>query len=330
MKNKKTGVFIVLMLMVAVIPLATGEPRQMDGTTDEGYILDQMQTDDGFYSPVTMDNPVAQSFKPALTPLAKVRLLVRLEGQIIQGPSQQIQVSIRKYVDGADLTTVTIPASDLTTEQTWVNFDFDDITVTPEDTYYIILSAILTQGEIRWFSMQNMDMDLYERGEAWYLDTSQTVVKWVMYPDYTDFCFKTYSYAGKISDLDCHTVFGWPDQQAGGRVSDEIIIRNIGDSHSLLNWEIASYPEWGNWTFDPALGFDLEPEDGELSIGVTVDVPNEQDMDFTGEITIVNSEDENDVAVVPVSMSTEKHKFFSWISHLPWFLQYILEKLCWW
>jgi hypothetical protein len=151
------------------------------------------------------------------------------------------------------------------------------------------------------------------------------MVNWVKFPDYTDFCFKTYSYAGKIADLSCHTVFGWPDQVPGGTITDEFTIRNIGDENSLLNWEVQSCPEWGNWTFDPSSGVDLEPEDGPLSVTVNVDVPDEQNTDFSGEIILVNSNNLEDTATIPVSMSTEKAKGFHMFDHLPWFVQWVIE-----
>jgi len=327
MRHKKTGLLIILLVVVSLIPLSEADDTDVDPLIDEGYILDQMQTENGFFYPVSLNNPAAQKFTPAISPLAKVRLLIRYEGDFAPSPSQLIQVSIRKFLDGEDLTSVKIPATMVETEETWVNFDFDDITITPEEPYYIVLESLISQGEIYWFSMQNMDTDMYDRGEAYYLDSSGSIVSWEMFPGFTDFCFKSYSYAGKIPDLSCHAVFGWPDQQPGGTLSDDFSIRNIGDSHSLLNWEIVSFPEWGNWTFTPSSGFDLEPEDGELTISVTVEVPDDENQAFSGEIVVANSQDETDTAVIPVSLSTEKAKVFSWMDQLPWVIQWVLDVL---
>jgi len=330
MNRGKTCYIAIILLMVSMIPLANAGDFHTTDVTDEGYLLDQMQTkDDGLYYPVTMDNPAAQSFQPTLTPLAKVRLYVHMEGELDPCESNKIKVSIRSDLDEADLTSVMVDSSLIPKTLSWVNFDFDDITVDtvePETTYYIVLQSFCTEGELRWFSAQNQDIDSYEFGSGWYLYISGGgIISWQRLPDFTDFCFKTYSYSGKEPDLECSGTFGWPDQKPGGTITDSFSIANVGDSNSLLNWEIAEFPEWGEWTFDPAEGKDLRPEDGLYSVGVTVIIPDQQNADFSGSIKIVNKDNSSDYEIINVQLSTPKHIRPHFFDYLPTIIQRFLQ-----
>ena len=120
-----------------------------------------------------------------------------------------------------------------------------------------------------------------------------------------DLSFSLVSYSDKVS---CEGILSWTNVDPGSTITGSIYVKNIGNPGSLLDWEIDSYPEWGTWTFDPETGIDLTPEDGPVTITVTVTAPDENNEDFTGEIKIVNSEDSNDYGIIPVSLSTPKTK----------------------
>jgi hypothetical protein len=49
-------------------------------------------------------------------------------------------------------------------------------------------------------------------------------------------------------DLDCTGSLSWTSVPAGSTVTGEFTVSNIGDSGSLLNWEVAEYPGWGTWS----------------------------------------------------------------------------------
>ena len=85
-------------------------------------------------------------------------------------------------------------------------------------------------------------------------------------------------------------------------------ISNIGDPGTELNWMIESNPDWGTWTFNPSSGDGLTPEDGQVTVEVSVIAPEEQEMDYTGEIKVINKDDSNDYSIIPVSLSTPKTK----------------------
>ena len=85
-------------------------------------------------------------------------------------------------------------------------------------------------------------------------------------------------------------------------------IENIGAVESLLNWEIAEYPNWGTWTFTPKTGQNLKPEDGTCTIEVEIIAPDDKNTDFSGKIKIINKNSKSDYATISVSLSTPKNK----------------------
>ena len=122
--------------------------------------------------------------------------------------------------------------------------------------------------------------------------------------DYTDdYLYKIDLAGAGTPDLDCSGDLHWIDVQPSATVTDEITVENIGEPGSLLDWEIESYPDWGDWTFTPSSGDDLLPNNP-VTVGVTVIAPDEQEETFTGEVKIVNSEDPDDTCVIDVSLAT--------------------------
>ncbi len=158
---------------------------------------DQYQTDDYAYgmalSPLYH---VAQEFKPTKEDLTAVALYFFN----LEAPSDvDITVIIRDSLDGVDLTTKTIDADDKIKKPsgTWVMFDFDDITIIPEETYYIVCYA--SEGVVNncycwFFDVANK----YDRGIAWASDDSGEIWDDLEDPGWgadfveLDLCFITY------------------------------------------------------------------------------------------------------------------------------------------
>ena len=311
-KMKYINILVVVLFISALLPQVYAGDLQNDGS-DEGYIIDQTQTEEGgWYFSIDDKSAAAQSFTPSMTPLAKVRLYIQSNNPSNPQENYPLKVSIRDDLDGEDLTSVTVDKEKMFDEYSWVNFDFEDITVQLGSTYYMVVESLSSGGEYWWAMYSSEDIDKYESGEAWARVTDNGVVHWVNFSGCSDFCFKTYGYAGRDPDLSCDGIIGLPDQTPGSTVTADFTVQNVGDEDSLLNWEIASYPEWGNWSFDPIEGADLKPEDGKFSVEVIIDVPNEKNADFSGEITIVNKDNESDTDTVSVIISTPKNKGFHW------------------
>jgi len=104
-------------------------------------------------------------------------------------------------------------------------------------------------------------------------------------------------------DLDCSSTLSWTDVNPGETVTGSFTVENIGEPGSLLDWEIESYPDWGDWTFNPESGTGLE-EGGIVTIDVEVVAPNVTEDTFTGEVVLVNSEDPDDTCIIDVSLAT--------------------------
>ena len=126
-------------------------------------------------------------------------------------------------------------------------------------------------------------------------------------------------------NMDCYGNLDWSDIRPGETVLGNFNIENIGESGSLLNWEIQSFPEWGTWTFNPESGTGLTPEDGPFSVELEVIAPDEPETDFTGHITIINSEDPGDYCIVDVSLSTPVSQVQG-NQQIPRFMQSIIER----
>jgi len=149
----------------------------------------------------------------------------------------------------------------------------------------------------------------YKSGSTWYdlYDYSFTNPSW---DESANFCIKamTGEYIPLIPDLSSDGSLTWPKIKPGATTTGSFIVENIGDAGSLLDWEISGYPEWGTWTFNPPNGYNLKPEDGPVIVEVTVVAPNEKNKKFTGEITIVNKENNADNETIIISLSTPRSK----------------------
>ncbi len=188
MKTKIVGILVCMLLIATTIPVIginengsnsisstfTGinrnefEPQDVPPAWLEG--ADQYQTDDyGYGMVISPLFHVAQEFKPTKEDLTAVALYFFNR----DAPSNiDITVSIRDSLDGVDLTTKTINADDKKIRTSlWVMFDFDDIIIIPEETYYIVCYAsdgVVDNCYCWYFDVANK----YDRGIAWASDDS--------------------------------------------------------------------------------------------------------------------------------------------------------------
>ncbi len=121
-----------------------------------------------------------------------------------------------------------------------------------------------------------------------------------------NFCIKALcdAWTPTIPDLQCDDSISLTEVRPGSRVTSSFTVKNVGEPLSNLDWEVESYPEWGSWTFTPSSGDNLKPECGAFTVTVSLVTPNEKDTGFTGEIKIVNKEDDSDFCTIPVSLTT--------------------------
>jgi hypothetical protein len=130
---------------------------------------------------------IAQSFVPSIDTLSKVDLSYSSWGT--GPPTQPLTLYIREDKSGDNLavTSQIIPNTG-DDKYYWFTFDFDDISVIPGKTYYIV-----TKGVNGWaFLWRGMKGNLYPLGKSWW---SVDEIEWHLAKDGLDHCFVTW---GKI------------------------------------------------------------------------------------------------------------------------------------
>jgi Arylsulfotransferase (ASST) len=111
------------------------------------------------------------------------------------------------------------------------------------------------------------------------------------------------------SDLECIGNLSWTDITPGATVVGSFQLQNIGDAGSLLNWSVnASSITWGSWSFNPASGVGVTPEDGMVLVQVSVVVPDEKNMEFQGSLRVENQGNDSDFEEIPVYLKTPFHQ----------------------
>jgi hypothetical protein len=149
-------------------------------------IVDQQQT-------VTTNNFAlyttrwgGQSFTPTVSSLSRIELYIRKAGS----PPSDLVLSVRSSISGADLVSISKPAWQIPTTNGWVEFDFNDLTVTPGSTYYLVLRTIGGTSTNCYYWGYGTGTP-YANGVLWYSATGGS--SWTQYTTY-DFCFKTYGF----------------------------------------------------------------------------------------------------------------------------------------
>jgi len=106
-------------------------------------------------------------------------------------------------------------------------------------------------------------------------------------------------------DLSVSGSLGWTDVSPGETVTGEFTVSNGGTPGTELDWEIDSWPDWGDWTFTPDGGDDLT---GATTVQVSVVAPGDEETEFTGDVTVVNKENSADSETISVSLVTPRNK----------------------
>jgi hypothetical protein len=122
--------------------------------------------------------------------------------------------------------------------------------------------------------------------------------------------------------LFCNGSLTWADVKPKSTITGTFTVENIGAASSNLSWEITEIPEWGTWTMSPSEGDYLKPEDGPVTIQVTVVAPIKRNTEYTGQIKIVNSQNSSDFDTIPVTLATPYQYQWSFLD----ILQMLLER----
>jgi len=150
--------------------------------------LDQQQPDFNRFTFVIALAHRAQSFKPQMEVLTRVELYMYKYGNI----NSDIVVSIRNNLYGNDLTVCSKSAYQIPTEATWIEFDFNDLTVNLGDTYYIVCTTNSGNFENCYtIGYAESNPDPYHHGDIWEYGFF-TDYEWERMCYNCDLSFKTY------------------------------------------------------------------------------------------------------------------------------------------
>jgi len=135
----------------------------------------------------------AQSFRSSLDNIVKIAIRIYKSGS----PPGDVKVSIRQTLTDDDLVSASIPAKLFPGGWSTKEFDFANISVTPELTYYIVFEAHTDpEGDnwIGWCETWSENGTIYPRGKHWLWADSMS--GWYTL-DNTDHWFETYGYDKK-------------------------------------------------------------------------------------------------------------------------------------
>jgi hypothetical protein len=201
--KKIIGILVLMLLIVSGIQVTGIQINNIKGNSSNIAYLDpnilddppsdwlkgsdQKQTEnEGFGYQIWPPYQHGQEFKPTKNKLTAVALEMF---KFNNPPQGEITVSIRDKINGSDLTSKTRNTKIIKSGAGWYMFDFEDIEVIPENTYYIVCSG--GAGDVNnayaWFFSQK---NKYDRGIAWYTEDSGE--SWFEMDPPLDFCFITY------------------------------------------------------------------------------------------------------------------------------------------
>lgn len=186
---------IILSLGASFVPNISGNLLINTGKLNVNFngTLDQESTQDDNKMATIIDGIMfAQSFVPSLKTLTKIELKLSMANF----PDDYLHISIRNNLYGNDL--VIIATYDIPLQKDWIEFDFNDVQVTPGNTYFIVCSSktLPGWGVYVWYH-SNYGTDPYPSGKAFgYGLDGHKYWEELNY----DLCFKTYGIKAKVKN----------------------------------------------------------------------------------------------------------------------------------
>ena len=159
----------------------------------------------------------------------------------------------------------------------------------------------------------------YKNGSIWY-DLFDYEFDDPIWDESANFCIK--GLVGEriptTPDLECEDELRWEGVKPLTKITGNFTVTNIGEDYSELDWTIAETPEWGIWTFLPSSGINLLPEDGAVTIQVSMLVPGDEETEYEGEIKVVDTNNESDYEIINIYLKTPRTRsiYFPLISRL--------------
>jgi hypothetical protein len=203
---KKIIIVVACILIIGSFSTALGNTKNHNTKPIEKIgaveVIDQQQTTDcGEGCPFFSYLWLAQGFTPTLETITRVELKLFKVGTI----ESDILLSIRSTLTGSDLTSISVSGTQVTTYGKWIEFDFTDISVTPDQMYYIV-SRTSGGSMIDYYCCLFQINNPYPGGVVWgSLNSGATwsIIEYPGYPD-PDGCFVVYGLdeAPNIPEID--------------------------------------------------------------------------------------------------------------------------------
>jgi hypothetical protein len=196
MNRKIISIFVLMLLFVTIF---TG--LCIANISDQ---LDQQQTqDDDGYIHIGTGKSYAQSFVPSMSVLTRVELKM---SRTTDPPTKALTVSIvRDNLNSRALTSVDKTSSAFQIfPGSWVEFNFDDISVNPGEDYFIVCSSNEPTLYYHW----KIGYGNYPFGSRWYNSGGG----WTKVEGSSDFCFKTYGIANQAPNTPSCSYVSFSDQ----------------------------------------------------------------------------------------------------------------------
>jgi len=163
--------------------------------TNPNFIDQEQLYCSGYSSLIVDDEPLAQSFTPSYSVLTRIEIML-----VKRYNPGGFTVSIRKELDGSDLTSVHMDASEIFEDLSWKHFDFPDIEVDCGQTYYLICDSDETE-EYNMYYWYFGHHDPYPAGDGWIFDHNQWAqVKISSFPS-LDYGFRTFGLNTSIPEI---------------------------------------------------------------------------------------------------------------------------------
>ncbi|KYK22275.1 hypothetical protein AYK21_03970 [Thermoplasmatales archaeon SG8-52-2] len=183
---KKIIVIFACFLIVGTLSTAIGNVNNYSSKPIDNIgaaeVIDQQQTIDcGQGCPFFSYLWLAQGFTPTLETITKVELKLFKIGDI----NSDILLSIRSSLTGSDLTSVSVSGNQVAGYGKWILFDFNDISINPNQMYYIVCR---TSGGsmVNYYCCLFQINNPYSGGEVWGSLNSGTTWEIIEYPGYPD------------------------------------------------------------------------------------------------------------------------------------------------
>ena len=165
-------------------------------TEQNSEILDQSQTK---LECVVYNTFLAQSFKPKTNSITKIELALYTRVKI---NAVNVTLSIRNHLYGEDIATALVTSDMIPFNSThncywdWIEFDFNDIEITSNKKYYLVLSPSegihnSFEDNVMWFMGWN---NPYGQGGSYASKQIIWAPLWLILTSIGDFSFKTYGY----------------------------------------------------------------------------------------------------------------------------------------